>query len=130
MSKTANKFLGLDSINVLIDYIDKTIKELINKYTNATITAYKYVAKDNDTNESITPDTPSNGGINYNTANIIYPDGWNSLQMVLESLNNNEPITKDTENVITAKLEEGDIYMSVGVQSFGKITWSYPIKMK
>ena len=76
----ANKFLGLDSVNVLKDYIDKQI--LINNENTRVITvyAYKYVE------DGVIPETPNHGSFDPEGANVTYPEGWTSLKVLLNTI--------------------------------------------
>lgn len=112
----SNKFLGLDSINVLVDYIDKEIAIRDNASKLVTIVAYKYVA---DTDEF--PEIPTDGGFDFNGGNIVYPSGWTSLKALLDSIGDN--------SAIEAALAVGSIYMSTGVELANEINWSYPVKI-
>lgn len=114
----ANKFLGLDSVNVLKDYIDKQI--LINNENTKVITvhAYKYVE------DGIIPETPNTGSFDPEGANVTYPEGWSSLKVVLNNIGDNEKIEE--------ALSKGAIWLSVGIAE-GNIritdTWSTPVKI-
>jgi hypothetical protein len=114
----SNKFLGLDTINVLKKYIDEQI--LLNE-TNSRIVnlhAYKYVL-----NIDGKPETPQKGSYDPEGGEIIYPIGWSSLKTVLSAFVD--------EAAIENALSEGSIWMSVGV-SKGNSTfedWSNPIKI-
>ena len=112
----SNKFLGLDSINVLVDYIDKEIAIRDNASKLVTIVAYKYVA---DTDEF--PEIPVDGGFDFNGGNVVYPNGWTSLKSLLESIGDN--------SAIEAALAVGSIYMSTAVELANEINWSYPVKI-
>ena len=114
----ANRFLGLDSVNVLKDYIDKQI--LVNNENTKVITvhAYKYVE------DGIIPETPNTGSFDPEGANITYPEGWSSLKVVLNNIGDNEKIEE--------ALSKGAIWLSVGIAE-GNIritdTWSTPVKI-
>lgn len=112
----SNKFLGLDSINVLVDYIDKEIANRDNASKLVTIFAYKYVA-----NGDAFPEIPVDGGFDFNGVTIVYPNGWSSLKSLLESIGDN--------SAIEAALTVGSIYMSTGVELSNEINWSYPVKI-
>lgn len=114
----ANKFLGLDSVNVLKDYIDKQI--LVNNENTKIITvhAYKYVE------DGVIPETPNTGSFDPEGANVTYPEGWSSLKVVLNNIGDNEKIEE--------ALSKGAIWLSVGIAE-GNIkitdTWSTPVKI-
>lgn len=112
----ANKFLGLDSINVLVDYIDKEIADRDNASKLVTIVAYKYVADGDEF-----PEIPVGGGFDFNGVNVVYPNGWTSLKSLLESIGDN--------SAIEAALAVGSIYMSTGIEFNNEINWSYPVKI-
>ena len=82
----ANKFLGLDSINVLKDYIDKQI--LLNEESTriVTIPAYIYAI------DGVVPATPAGGAFDPEGAGITYPNGWSSLKLTLGHIGDNEAI--------------------------------------
>ena len=114
----ANKFLGLDSINVLKDYIDKQI--LLNEESTriVTIPAYIYAI------DGVVPATPAGGAFDPEGAGITYPNGWSSLKLTLGHIGDNEDIE--------AALAVGSIWMSVGVAEGNNAmtdTWSTPIKI-
>ena len=72
------KFLGLNSINVIKDYIDKQILTINNNgFKNITANAYVYVK-----NGEIVP-TISGGNFDPTIPAINYPEGWNSLDAVI-----------------------------------------------
>ena len=84
MSNCKNKFLGLDSIDVLMQYINTKVSE----HTDAkicTLQVYKYVLNGE------TPDYPSNNiYYNYDAKYISFPvnnTGWNTLNNVLSNSN-------------------------------------------
>ena len=109
-------FLGLDSINVLKDYIDAQVAAVNGETRIVTIQAYKYIE---DTEERpITPEASVVGGtFDVAGATYIYPEGWGSLHDVLFALG--EGVGTDTEtidyNKIDEKLAIGSIWMTVGV---------------
>ena len=110
-----NKFLGLDSINVLKQYIDEQIKENINDTRLITINAYTYEFNGKR------PETPTGGAFDNITAKIIYPAGWNSLKSLIENTDAEE---------LELTLSEGSIWMSVGIiDGDNKSEWSTPIKI-
>lgn len=114
----SNKFLGLDTINVLKKYIDEQILLNENNSRIVNLHAYKYVL-----NSDGKPETPQKGSYDPEGGEIIYPIGWSSLNIVLS--------TFIDEAAIENALSEGSIWMSVGV-SKGNSTfedWSNPIKI-
>ena len=113
----ANRFLGLDSINVLKKYIDDQVALLANKSNLITLQAYKYVVNGTEVQ------APMGGSYNPLGANIEYPDGWASLQDVLYSIGNTEAL----ENALAV----GSIWMSIGMaKGVNNFTdWSNPIKI-
>lgn len=117
----SNKFLGLDSINVLVDYIDREIAVRDNASKLVTIVAYKYVA---DTDG--VPGIPTDGGFDFNGGNIVYPSGWDSLRTVIANIIGSNG---DQDAAIEAALAVGSIYMTVGVELANEINWSYPVKI-
>ena len=119
----SNKFLGLDSINVLVDYIDKEIADRDNASKLVTIVAYKYV-EDTDGAPGIPVD--GEGGFDFNGSNVVYPNGWDSLRTVITNIIGSND-NKDA--AIEAALAIGSIYMTVGVELANEIKWSYPVKI-
>lgn len=112
----SNKFLGLDSINVIKDYIDNQILINENRTRFVTIHAYKYVE------DGTVPEAPINGGFDSEGVNIIYPIGWFSLQTVLTNIGDNA--------AIEAALANGSIWLSVGVvEGDADTSWSAPMKI-
>ena len=114
----ANKFLGLDSINVLTSYIDQAVAKKTENSLMVTIQAYKYFKFGEDI------DTPNGGGFNFNLSQIEMPgDCWSSLASVIKSF---------TDNGITIEeaLSEGAIYVSSAVIT-GKteVVWSTPMRI-
>lgn len=110
----ANKFLGLDSINVLTSYIDQAVTKKTENSLVLTIQAYKYFTFDE------TPATPIGGGFDFNNGAIVWPeDGWKSLKDILN----------DIEDLESA-LADGSIYVSSAVIT-GKesIYWSRPMRI-
>jgi hypothetical protein len=111
----ANKFLGLDSINVLTSYIDQAVSKKTENGLVLTIQAYKYIPF----NEAI--ETPVGGGFDFNYGTVIWPDGgWNSLKGVLDEIGED----------LTDSLMDGSIYMSSAVIT-GKteVVWSRPMRV-
>ena len=117
----SNKFLGLDSINVLVDYIDREIAVRDNASKLVTIVAYKYVADANGV-----PGIPTDGGFDFNGGNIVYPSGWDSLRTVITNIIGSND---NRDAAIEAALAVGSIYMSTGVELANEINWSYPVKI-
>ena len=114
----SNKFLGLDTINVLKKYIDEQILLNENNSRIVNLHAYKYVL-----NSDGKPETPQKGAYDPEGGEIIYPIGWSSLKTVLS--------TFVDEATVENALSEGSIWMSVGI-SKGNNTfedWSNPIKI-
>ena len=114
----ANKFLGLDSINVLKDYIDKEI--LSNEQTSrlVTIHAYCYAV------DGVALPVLEGGAFDPEGAGVTYPNGWASLKTVLNNIGDNAAIEK--------ALAVGSIWMSVGVSEGNNLmteTWSTPMKV-
>ena len=113
----ANRFLGLDSINVLKKYIDDQVALLANKSNLITLQAYKYVVNNAEVQ------APTGGTYSPIGADIEYPDGWASLQKVLDDIGD----TAALENALAS----GSIWMSVGMaKGVNRFTdWSDPIKI-
>lgn len=113
----SNKFLGLDSINVLKKYIDEQIFVNESNARIITIHAYKYVE------DGVTPETPSNGSFDPEGAGITYPIGWSSMKTILNNIGDNAAI----ENA----LSRGSIWMTIGVAEGNNVAdnWSTPIKI-
>ena len=110
----ANKFLGLDSINVLTSYIDQAVSKKSENALVLTIQAYKYAPNGE------TPEIPTGGGFDFNFGAIQWPEGgWSSLKDVLEKID-------DLENA----LYEGSIYVSSAVVTGKNSTsWSRPMRI-
>lgn len=109
----ANKFLGLDSINVLKQYIDEQIISVNNNTRVLTIQAYSYHKNGEK------PITPIGGGFDIEGINVVYPEGWYALSTLLNKY----------EDLETA-LSEGSIWMTAGVsQGTTDIVWSTPMKI-
>ena len=125
----ANKFLGINSINVIKDYIDKRIDSNNDKTTFVTIHAYRYTS-DNDGR----PETPTNGEYDYEGAKVIYPEGWSSLKSVTDTLGEVTTAggTPNYEKIDEA-LSVGSIWLSVGIAESNNTTdtieWSTPMKI-
>ena len=114
----ANKFLGLDSINVLTSYIDQAVAKRTENSLMLTIQAFKYFKFGEDV------ETPKGGAFNFNLGQIEWPDGgWGSLTSVIKSF---------AENGITIEdaLSEGAIYVSSAIVT-GKteVVWSTPMRI-
>ena len=109
----ANKFLGLDSINVLKQYIDEQLAAANINTRVITVQAYIY-KKDGET-----PIAPIGGGFDPEAVVVIYPEGWHSLKNVLDGFED-----------MDAALSEGSIWMTVGVvEGTQSIEWSTPMKV-
>lgn len=114
----SNKFLGLDTINVLKKYIDEQILLNENNSRIVNLHAYKYVL-----DEDGQPETPVHGSYDPEGGELRYPTNWASLKTVLSAF-------EDTAAIEDA-LSKGSIWMSVGI-SKGNSTfedWSNPIKI-
>ena len=110
----ANKFLGLDSVNVIIEYINEKLEFVNSNSRVLTLQAYKYSVD--------RPTTPVGGSFNSTNGVITYPDNWSSLYNVLKDYDDNEKL-KDALNV-------GSIWMSSGVLLGNQsVTWSTPMKI-
>lgn len=109
----ANKFLGLDSINVLTSYIDQAVSKKSENALVLTIQAYKYAPNGE------TPEIPTGGGFDFNFGAIQWPTGWQSLKGVLDGISDLE-----------SALYEGSIYVSSAVVT-GKnsVSWSRPMRI-
>jgi hypothetical protein len=114
----SNKFLGLDTINVLKKYIDEQILLNENSTRIVNLHAYKYVP-DSDGK----PETPIGGYYDPEGGNITYPTDWHSLKGLLS--------VYDDEEAIEDALSEGSIWMSVGISKGNSMfdDWSNPIKI-
>lgn len=138
----ANKFLGLDSINVLKQYIDERIIELNKRSRLMTIQAYTYCET------GTIPETPADGigGFDINGLTIVYPNGWYSLKTLLSRFDSLEDALANGSIWMSAGVYEGsdnklgpDIkieYVTPGeddsetiVKLTDKITWSLPVKI-
>ena len=138
----ANKFLGLDSINVLKQYIDERILELNKRSRLMTIQAYTY------REAGITPETPADGvgGFDINGLTIVYPNGWYSLKTLLSKFESLEDALANGSIWMSAGVYEGsdnklgpDIKIEYVQQEednqetivklTDKITWSTPVKI-
>ena len=109
----ANKFLGLDSINVLKQYIDDQIMSVSDSTRIITIQAYSYQKN------GVKPSAPVGGGFDTEGITIQYPEGWYALNTLLNKY----------EDLETA-LSEGSIWMTAGVsQGTTDIVWSTPMKI-
>lgn len=109
----ANKFLGLDSINVLKQYIDEQITSVSDNTRIITIQAYSYHKN------GVKPEAPIGGGFDTEGITIQYPENWYSLSALLNKY----------EDLETA-LSEGSIWMTAGVsQGTTEIVWSTPMKI-
>lgn len=109
----ANKFLGLDSVNVLKQYIDEQLAAANINTRVITVQAYTYKP------DGETPIAPQGGGFDPEAVVVIYPEGWHSLKNVLDNLEN-----------IDLALSEGSVWMTVGVvEGTQSIEWSTPMKV-
>jgi hypothetical protein len=108
----ANKFLGLDSINVLTSYIDQAVTKKTENSLVLTIQAYKYFANTDTIVE------PQGGAFDFNFGEIHWPEGWNSLKEVLNNIEN-----------LSEALMDGGIYVSSAVIIGNSISWSRPMKI-
>lgn len=120
----ANRFLGLDSINVLKDYIDNKIVTNNTDVRFVTLHAYTYAE------DGIIPPVPSRGSIDPNGGNIEWPVGgddyrgvWGSLSNITSNIGNNSELE--------AALAKGSIWLSAGTAQGGNnfTDWSTPIKI-
>lgn len=114
----ANKFLGLDSINVLKDYIDKEI--LSNEQASRLVTIHAYCYAEDGAALPVL----DGGAFDPEGAGVIYPNGWASLKTVLNNIGDNAAIED--------ALAVGSIWMSVGVSEGNSLmteTWSTPMKV-
>lgn len=119
----SNKFLGLNSINVLKKYIDEAIVMNENNtrgLKTVTVQAYTYVENGNS--------IPNISGGSFDPVGsvITYPTGWNSLKAVLDEFVDENGDALDLNDV----LSNGVIYMSVGTIGKDNSTnnsWSRPI---
>lgn len=118
----STKFLGLNSINVIKDYIDKQILTINNNgFKNITANAYVYVK-----NGEIVP-TISGGNFDPTIPAINYPEGWNSLDVVIANIKDEEGNHIDLETALLS----GAIWMSVGMINAENAlsSWSTPMKI-
>ena len=106
------KFLGLDSINVLKDYIDDRIASVNGETRIITIQAYTYVKDDADRPSAPNPST-AGGSFDVNAASYIYPTGWTSLKAVIEGIESGAYDENITD--LDEALSVGSIWMTVGV---------------
>lgn len=120
----ANKFLGLDSVNVLKKYIDEQIIERNASSNVVTINAYRYYTDSEKDNVC----APAGGGFDVSASRIEYPDAnWNSLQNALKNATGKDnPTIEDIEDALSV----GAIYTSIGVIAGSSATeWSTPVKI-
>lgn len=111
----ANKYLGLDSINVLTSYIDQAVAKKTENSLVLTVQAYKYYKFDEK------PEKPGDniGGFDFNHGIVIYPDGWSTLDSILKD-------NVDVEEL----LSNGSIYMTAAtICGENSCIWSTPIKI-
>lgn len=122
---SVNKFLGIDSINVLKEYIDNTIHQ--NNYNSRVLTlhAYKYVLS------TETVQTPVGGTFDSVGAELTYPENWGSLDSVIRGFTYEYSNPDEQNAAIENALKNGSIYMSAGVLSGGSDfkNWSTPVKI-
>lgn len=119
----SNKFLGLNSINVLKKYIDEAIVMNENNtrgLKTVTVQAYTYVENGNS--------IPNISGGSFDPVGsvITYPTGWNSLKAVLDEFVDENGDALDLNDVLSS----GVIYMSVGTIGKDNSTnnsWSRPM---
>lgn len=119
----SNKFLGLNSINVLKKYIDEAIVMNENNtrgLKTVTVQAYTYVENGNS--------IPNISGGSFDPVGsvITYPTGWNSLKAVLDAFVDEDGNALDLNDVLSS----GVIYMSVGTIGKDNSTnnsWSRPM---
>lgn len=115
-------FLGVDSIDVLIKYIDNKIEENSSDVRVCTLQLFKYFKSTDDLN---LPDKDI--FYDFDTATISFPsnyeDSWNTLKNVMDSLNDDD-------------LANGSIYTSTRVQQGingasedDLSAWSKPVKI-
>lgn len=122
---SVNKFLGIDSINVLKKYIDDRILFDNNNTRILTLQAYKYVR-----NTSNNPEAPQGGTFDPEGSKITYPTGWGSLNSVLNYIAGTDD-KEEHNSLIEDALRDGSIYMSAGVLKQGAefSNWSTPVKI-
>ena len=123
---STNKFLGINSINVLKQYIDEQILLNENSTRLITLQVYKYIGN----NEPI--DMPIGGSFDSVGGQIIYPtNDWKSLKAVVNSLGQSTETGEINYEEVANKLKVGSIYMSAGITEQGTIfrDWSNPIKI-
>jgi hypothetical protein len=110
----ANKFLGLDSINVLTSYIDQAVSKKTENSLVLTVQAYRYIPF----NETV--ETPTGGGFDFNFGAVVWPDGgWSSLADVVSDIDD-----------LNDALSKGSIYMSSAVVTGGDdVIWSRPMRI-
>ena len=115
----ANKFLGLDSVNVLVKYIDQSIAKKQENALVITVQAYKYYRF------TETPSVPQGGGYNFTQGEITWPEGgWNTLSRVIRDLCNNDM------TALESALMDGAIWMSSAIiTAAGVESWSTPMKV-
>lgn len=128
----SNKFLGLDSINVIKQYIDDTVANNVGDTRILTIQAYTYVL-----NTDPAPVTPMGGGFDVNGIVAVYPNGgyypadglWTALHTLIDGNDHREGLI-DIYGSIDAALAVGSIWMSAGVIDGNSApVWSTPMKI-
>lgn len=121
---SVNKFLGIDSINVIKDYIDNEILKRNDNTRVLTIQAYRYF----EHNEEI--ELPEGGSFDPEHAEIIYPTNWYSLEVLIKTLTGIENFSTEQTVELDNKLKDGSIYMSAGVLIGTNVeNWSTPVKI-
>lgn len=120
----SNRFLGINSINVLKKYIDEQI--VIAEENTRVITLHAYAYHKN----GIKPEAPTGeqGGFDPEGANIVYPAAWGSLHTIIQNIINDNA---NEDEALEIALSEGSIWMTVGVSegANGFDNWSTPIKI-
>lgn len=118
---SANKFLGLDSINVITEYIKQYVNKKQEESQVITLQVYKYSSEQ--------PQAPTNDTHYDFENNSLIPDlsqganAWNKLSAITDYL-------VETYGSVNAALEEGSIWMSSGLQYGSTVeSWSTPMKV-
>ena len=121
-----NKFLGINSVNVLKKYIDEQITSINDNTRLVTIQAYTYAVN------STKPDTPVGGGFDTEGIVVTYPDKWFSLSNLLRVSSDGKPSNELLSKYkgLDEALSEGSVWMSAGVaQGSNEVLWSTPMKV-
>lgn len=121
----SNKFLGLNSINVLKEYIDDQITSINNTSKLVTIQAYSYHKHGEIVN------APMGGGFDSEGVTMVYPENWYSLNALL-STENEKPLNPQLSefNSVEEALSDGSVWMSAGViNGTNSAVWSTPMKV-